>query len=92
MGSFQRVVLTALPKLFLSRATGLLTRVRLPRFLRKAVYGCYSWWFGVDREAMAGQLQDYESLARFFQRPLKEGVELLHAIQDVYRCPEITVA
>ncbi len=27
-----------------------------------------------------------------FQRPMKEGVELLHAIQDVYRCPEITVA
>ncbi|HEY5311498.1 MAG TPA: class I fructose-bisphosphate aldolase [Pirellulales bacterium] len=27
-----------------------------------------------------------------FQRPLKEGVELLHAIQDVYLCKEVTVA
>ena len=27
-----------------------------------------------------------------FQRPMKEGVELLHAIQDVYRCAEVTVA
>jgi len=27
-----------------------------------------------------------------FQRPFKEGVELLHAIQDVYGMPEITVA
>jgi fructose-bisphosphate aldolase, class I len=27
-----------------------------------------------------------------FQRPMKEGVELLHAIQDVYRCKEITIA
>lgn len=27
-----------------------------------------------------------------FQKPLKEGVELFHAIQDVYLCPEITVA
>ncbi len=27
-----------------------------------------------------------------FQRPMKEGVELLHAIQDVYLCPEVTVA
>jgi class I fructose-bisphosphate aldolase len=27
-----------------------------------------------------------------FQRPLEEGVELLHAIQDVYLCPEVTVA
>jgi len=27
-----------------------------------------------------------------FQRPLKEGVELLHAIQDVYLCKEVSVA
>jgi class I fructose-bisphosphate aldolase len=27
-----------------------------------------------------------------FQRPLKEGVELLHAVQDVYLNPEITIA
>lgn len=27
-----------------------------------------------------------------FQKPLKNGVELLHAIQDVYLCPEITIA
>jgi class I fructose-bisphosphate aldolase len=27
-----------------------------------------------------------------FQRPMKEGVEILHAIQDVYLCKEVTVA
>ncbi len=27
-----------------------------------------------------------------FQKPLKEGIELLHAIQDVYLAPEITIA
>ena len=27
-----------------------------------------------------------------FQKPMKEGVELLHAIQDVYLCPDVTVA
>ena len=27
-----------------------------------------------------------------FQRPMSEGVEILHAIQDVYLCPEITIA
>lgn len=27
-----------------------------------------------------------------FQRPMKEGISLLHAIQDVYLCREITVA
>ncbi|VHO03188.1 class I fructose-bisphosphate aldolase [Candidatus Rhabdochlamydia sp. T3358] len=27
-----------------------------------------------------------------FQRPLKEGVQILHAIQDVYLCKEVTIA
>ncbi|MBM3201297.1 MAG: class I fructose-bisphosphate aldolase [Chlamydiae bacterium] len=27
-----------------------------------------------------------------FQRPMKEGISLLHAIQDVYLCPDITLA
>ncbi len=27
-----------------------------------------------------------------FQRPMKEGVELLNTIQDVYLCPDVTVA
>ncbi len=27
-----------------------------------------------------------------FQRPMREGIQLLHAIQDVYLTPEITVA
>ncbi|MEZ4365884.1 MAG: hypothetical protein R2939_06305 [Kofleriaceae bacterium] len=27
-----------------------------------------------------------------FQRPFAEGVALLHAIQDVYRCDGVTVA
>ncbi|MCL6547637.1 MAG: class I fructose-bisphosphate aldolase [Alicyclobacillus sp.] len=27
-----------------------------------------------------------------FQRPMDEGVKLLHAIQDVYLCPEVTIA
>jgi len=27
-----------------------------------------------------------------FQRPMKDGVSLLHSIQDVYLCPEVTIA
>jgi len=27
-----------------------------------------------------------------FQRPMKEGVDLLHAIQDVYLNPAVTIA
>jgi fructose-bisphosphate aldolase, class I len=27
-----------------------------------------------------------------FQKPMREGIELLHAIQDVYLCPQVTLA
>jgi class I fructose-bisphosphate aldolase len=27
-----------------------------------------------------------------FQRPMKEGADILRAIQDVYLCPEVTIA
>ncbi len=27
-----------------------------------------------------------------FQKPMEQGVELLHAIQDVYLCPDVTIA
>jgi class I fructose-bisphosphate aldolase len=27
-----------------------------------------------------------------FQRPMEEGIKLLHAIQDVYLAPEVTIA
>ena len=27
-----------------------------------------------------------------FQRPMEEGVKLLHAIQDVYLCKDVTIA
>ncbi len=27
-----------------------------------------------------------------FQKPMKEGIELFHAIQDVYLCPQVTIA
>ena len=32
------------------------------------------------------------SVRKAFQRPRKEGIALLHAIQDVYLCNEVTVA
>ena len=27
-----------------------------------------------------------------FQRPMKEGIKILHAIQDVYLCKDVTIA
>ena len=73
MGTLRRLLLTALPKALLSRSTGLLARTPLPRFLRGPMLGCFCWRYGVNREEMVGELQDYDRLAGFFQRQLKEG-------------------
>lgn len=73
MGTIRRILLTALPKLALSRTTGLLTRCPLPRFLRGPVYGIYARRYGVDLDAVRGEPADYRSLAEFFKRPLRAG-------------------
>lgn len=70
MGHVRRILLCALPKLLLSRTTGLLTRTPLPIGLRPAVYRCFARCYGVDLGEVAGELQDYPSLAAFFARPL----------------------
>ncbi len=79
MGTLRRVVLTALPKVLLSRTTGLLARMPLPRFLRGAVFGCFSWHYGVRRDEMAGAFWDYDRLASFFQRALRNGARPVDA-------------
>ncbi len=79
MGTLRRVVLTALPKVLLSRTTGFLARLPLPGFLRGAVFGCFSWRYGVRRDEMAGEFRDYDRLASFFQRPLRDGARPIDA-------------
>ena len=73
MGQLRRVLLTALPKLLLSRTTGALAHTPIPRRLRRAVYGAYSRRYGVDLTEAAGDLEDYRHLAAFFQRELVAG-------------------
>ena len=47
---------------------------------------------GDDGRALAAALGGLVSGRKAFQRPLAEGDELLHAIQDVYLCKEVTIA
>lgn len=70
MGQLRRVLLSALPKLLLSRTVRVLANIPLPRRLRSIVYGTYARRYGADLSEMSGELDDYRSLAAFFQRPL----------------------
>ena len=79
MGQLRRVLLTALPKLLVSRTVRVLARTPLPRSLRRGVYGTYARRYGADLSEMVGELDDYRSLAAFFQRPLVDGARPIDA-------------
>lgn len=68
-----------LPKVLLSRATGVLTRLPVPRALRGAYYGWFARRYGADLGEMAGSCTDFPSLAAFFQRPLRDGARPVDA-------------
>ena len=78
MSIVRRMLLTALPKFLLSRTTGMLTHIPLPRFLRSPVYRLFSWRYGVDLREAALELRAYPNLAEFFQRALKDGARPVH--------------
>jgi len=67
------VLLSALPKLLLSRTVRVLANTPLPRGLRSKVLGTYARRYGADLSEMAGELSDYRTLAAFFQRALVDG-------------------
>lgn len=73
MGAVRRVLLSALPKFALSRTTGMLMHIPLPRFLRSPAYRLFAWRYGADLSEMQGETRDYRSLADFFRRPLRDG-------------------
>jgi len=78
-----RILLTALPKVALSRAFGLFARIPLARLLRVPVYRTYTLLCGANLNEMRGALTDYPSLAAFFQRPLRAGLRPIDSTSEV---------
>jgi len=69
----RRFLLTILPKIALSRLTGLLARIPLPRWSRGPFLRWFARRYGADLAEMEGELREFRSLQAFFQRPLKPG-------------------
>ena len=80
------LLLTLLPKVALSRLTGLATRIPLPRALRAPAYRWFAGRYGADLGEMQGALADYGSLAAFFRRPLRAGARPTAPADLVWPC------
>ncbi len=83
MSQVRKIVLTALPKLLLSRSTGLLTRIPIPHALRTPFLSRFAKRYGADLGEMQGEAKDYGSLAEFFQRPLRHGARPIAAQSEL---------
>ena len=73
MTTTRRLLLTALPKVPLSKLTGLMTSLPLPGFLRAPFYGWFAKRYGAELGDLAAELRSFGSLQAFFRRGLREG-------------------
>jgi phosphatidylserine decarboxylase len=68
------LLLSVLPKHFMSRVAGSIANVGVPRPLRPSVYRAYSRIFGASPEEAELALAEYPSINAFFTRALKPGL------------------
>ena len=69
----RRTLLCLLPKVVLSRTTGVLARLPLPHALRGPFLSAFARRYGADLGEMGGALREFRRLAAFFQRPRLAG-------------------
>ncbi|MCA8965037.1 MAG: phosphatidylserine decarboxylase [Planctomycetes bacterium] len=86
MSSLRRLVLTALPKVALSRLCGLVTRVPLPRPVRRSLFRWFAKRYGADLDQIDGPVDQFRSLAAFFRRPLRAGARVVADSPLVWPC------
>lgn len=82
----RRILLTALPKVLLSRLCGGLCSLPLPRWFRPRLYGWFARRYGASLDEVHGSLIDFVSLQQFFRRPLREGARPIAATPLVWPC------
>lgn len=63
-------LLSVLPRKFVSRTMGRVTRLALPRSVHRAFLRWYVGHYGVNLAECVGGIDDYDTVASFFTRPL----------------------
>ncbi len=80
-------LLSAVPKNRSARRIGLGARLRLPRFAHRWLLRWFVWKYEVNLEECEGGIDDYESLAHFFVRPLLPGLRPIEEAEDIVTSP-----
>jgi len=86
VANLRRIFFEALPKTLLSRTTGFVADIPLPRRLRPKVYGWFARRYGADLSEMDGALADFRSLSEFFTRPLRADARPIASVPLVWPC------
>ena len=86
MSSTRRLLLTTLPKVPLSKLTGLLTSLPLPSPLRAGFYRWFARRYGAELDDVADDLRSFRSLQAFFRRGLREGARPIADAAVVWPC------
>jgi phosphatidylserine decarboxylase len=83
----RRTLLGLVPKVALSRLTGLATRLPIPGPVRPMFYGWFARRYDAALDEVDGDLRDYRSMFAFFQRPLRSGARPIERDADfVWPC------
>lgn len=82
----RRTLLTALPKVCLSRCCGALTSLPLPSWLRPRLYGWFARRYGASLEDVDGDLRSFRSMQQFFRRSLRDGARPIANTELVWPC------
>ena len=86
MSTTRRLLLTALPKVPLSKLTGILASTPLPPAARAGLYRWFARRYGAELEDLADDLRSFRSLQAFFRRGLREGARPIADSQLVWPC------
>ncbi|MCB9890133.1 MAG: phosphatidylserine decarboxylase [Planctomycetes bacterium] len=82
----RRTLLTLLPKWALSRTTGVVTRIPIPRGARAAAYRAFARRYGVDLTEVETPLTEFRSLRDFFVRRLPSTARPIAVAPLVWPC------
>lgn len=86
MSAVRRLLLTALPKVLLSRLTGFMCSLPLPERLRPRLFGWFARRYGATLEEAAAPPSEFRSLQAFFRRALRPGARPIASTALVWPC------